>query len=322
MVSSEEVIGAFRLLLGREPENETIVEHYAAHARDLQELRGLFLNSAEFREKIDALLGPRPPRAPFNGPPMLVELNANSEQMAALFATVAAQWQHLGETEPHWSVLTNDSYFQKNFAQNREVFYASGDAEFEMFIATLERAGVSLTGLHRCVELGCGVGRMTMPLAGRFLEVQGLDISAAHLLVAKAHAESIGIKNIVWTQLRAVDDLAEFPMFDVLYSRIVLQHNPPPVAAQLLRYLLRKLRPGGVAFFQVPTYRAGYSFVIADCFSRDNRTNMEMHYLPQAALFSLLAEADCEVLEVREDDATGISVTTVSNSLLVRKMHA
>ena len=44
-----------------------------------------------------------------------------------------------------------------------------------------------------------------------------------------------------------------------------------------------------------------------------------MHYLPQAALLDLLAEQGCRVLELREDDAIGLSVIAVSNTLLVQK---
>jgi hypothetical protein len=43
-----------------------------------------------------------------------------------------------------------------------------------------------------------------------------------------------------------------------------------------------------------------------------------MHVLPQAVLFRLIEESDCELLDLREDDSTG-SMDSVSNCLLVRK---
>lgn len=49
-------------------------------------------------------------------------------------------------------------------------------------------------GFMRCVELGCGVGRVTVPLAKRFVQAIGLDISSAHLRVAQEHARAIGIQ--------------------------------------------------------------------------------------------------------------------------------
>lgn len=109
MITREEVIYAYRLLLGREPENDAVISHYATEVGSLQNLRELFLNSAECRASLSGVLSARPPRPPFFGPAMDVQLDAAPEMLAALFAKVGAQWHHLGETEPHWSVLTNDS---------------------------------------------------------------------------------------------------------------------------------------------------------------------------------------------------------------------
>ncbi len=75
-----------------------------------------------------------------------------------------------------------------------------------------------------------------------------------------------------------------------------------------------------MAFFQVPTYKAGYRFCIDDYLDLTNVTDMEMHYFPQAALLDLVAEQGCRVLEIREDDAIGLSITAVSNTLLVQKV--
>ena len=71
---------------------------------------------------------------------------------------------------------------------------------------------------------------------------------------------------------------------------------------------------------QLPTYKAGYRFKIADHLRQHNATDMEMHYFPQAALFDLVAQQGCRVLEIREDDSIGLSVIAVSNTLLVRKV--
>lgn len=319
MISRDDVIYAYRLLFGREPENDAVVMRYATEVSDLRALRELFVNSAEFRSSLDKLQPPRPPKPAFGGPPMEVELSSSPEKLAALFAKVSAQWQYLGETEPHWSVLTHERYFQENFHMNREAFYASGDSELKMFDITLVRAGVPRDGLHRCVELGCGVGRVTAPLARRFAEVIAVDISAAHLRVAEDHLRAQGIGNVQFRHLGLIDEVAGLGEFDVLYSRIVLQHNAPPVTARLLRDLLAQLRPGGIAFVQVPTYRAGYRFRIDEYLGQENATHMEMHYFPQAALLDLISRQGCRVLEIREDDAIGLSVIAVSNTVLLQK---
>ncbi len=320
MISREEVVYAYRLLLGREPESEAIVTHYATEVTSVTALRQLFINSTEFRHSAEKLLSPRAPKAAFSGPPMVVELDASPEKLTALFAKVSAQWHHLGENEPHWSVITNERYFQDNFHTNRTAFYASGEAELQMFDATLARVGLATTPYATCLELGCGVGRATAALARRFAQVVGVDISAAHLAVANDYFQGAEIANVTLQQLHSIEEVPLLGSFDVLYSRIVLQHNPPPVMARLLTDLLAHLRPGGVALFQVPTYKAGYRFQIDEYLAVDNDTAMEMHYFPQSALLGLVAQQDCKVLEIREDDAIGLSTTAISNTLLVQRM--
>ena len=51
-------------------------------------------------------------------------------------------------------------------------------------------------------------------------------------------------------------------MVDLLYSVLVMQHNPPPVIAELLRAFLGRVNVGGFAFFQVPTYAENYEFTL------------------------------------------------------------
>lgn len=202
---------------------------------------------------------------------------------------------------------------------NRSAFYASGESELKVFDAVLARAGIPSAKLSRCVELGCGVGRVTTPLAKRFANVLALDISSAHLHIARAHAAAENIGNIEFRHLDAIDDIDSIGGYDILYSRIVLQHNPPPVMARLLNALLAQLNPGGIAYFQVPTYQAGYRFSIHDYLAQQNATNMEMHCFPQTALLDLISAQHGRVLEIREDDAIGLSVTSISNTLLVQK---
>ena len=83
---------------------------------------------------------------------------------------------------------------------------------------------------------------------------------------------------------------------------------------------MTRLAVGGVAYFQVPTYCVGYEFSGRAYLGGPSAT-MEMHVLPQESLFALIEEAGCQLLEIREDDATG-SPIMVSNSVLVRKRRA
>lgn len=319
MITREDVVYAYRMLLGREPENEAVVNRYVTELRSVRMLRDLFIGSMEFRQSLSKVQLSRLPRPQLPSSPMRVQLDSTPEQLAALLARLSAQWQHLGETEPHWSVLTNNNYTPENLPLHESVFYASGAHEVAEWQSALARAGLQLNSLAHVLELGCGVGRVTLHLARAVPQVTGVDISAPHLALAQRRQSQEGLGNIQWVHLQQVDALASLPEYDAWMSRIVLQHNPPPVMVHLLRGLLHKLRPGGIAWFQLPTYKAGYRFDVASYLSQDNTTVMEMHVLPQRNLLELLAQADCEVLEMREDDAVGLSTHMLSNTLLVQK---
>ena len=100
---------------------------------------------------------------------------------------------------------------------------------------------------------------------------------------------------------------------------IVLQHNPPPVIGILLKKILSKLREGGIAYFQVPTYALGYRFD-SKTYLRDfiGNMRMEMHVYPQHKLFELIRKQGCRVVEMREDNLVG-NRNMISNSILVMK---
>ena len=319
MIHHDEVTWAYRMLLGREPESEVVLNHYATQLDSRQALRALFMQSAEFDEAVQQLPARSKPAA-LSGPAMAVQMDAAPDKLEALFDKISQQWHHLGDTEPHWSVLTSQSYLQNNIQDSARAFYASGVSELAVFDATLARVGLAGRHFATCVELGCGVGRVTAALAQRCDQVWGVDISASHLQLAAAHMAEQGLVNVHLHQAMGVDGVAPVPSFDLLYSRIVLQHNPPPVMHRMLSLLLQRLTPGGVAYFQVPTYHAGYRFSIDEYLAAENTTSMEMHYLPQHELFKLVAQCNCQVLEVREDDAIGSARHAVSNTLLLQKL--
>lgn len=321
MITREDVVYAYRMLLGREPENEAVLDRYVTELRSVKMLRDLFMGSMEFRQSLSKVQLSRLPRPQLPSSPMRVQLDATPEQLTALLTKLAAQWQHLGETEPHWSVLTNDGYAQDNLPRNETVFYASGAHEVQEWRAALARAGLQAETLAHVLELGCGVGRVTLHLARTVPQVTGVDISAPHLALAQQRQRQEGLVNIQWVHLQQMDTMAALPACDAWISRIVLQHNPPPVMVHLLRGLLHKLRPGGVAWFQLPTYKAGYRFDVATYLAVDNTTAMEMHCLPQRSLLELVVQSGCEVLEMREDDTVGLSTHMLSNTLLVQKRN-
>lgn len=299
----EDVAACYRWLLGREPENSLVLREHLLAAPTREALRVRFLESAEFRANLPA--PSRPAVVPLAAPPLEIETEADPERFARLLDATGQYWSRIGEEAPHWSVLTNEAYKPERIGETEAQFYATGANDVNLIRAVMRRCGLVPRRIRTVCEFGCGTGRATSHLARVFPEVVGLDISRAHLAIAARWFEANGIGNVELRQVTA-DDLHPAEGYDLWFSRIVLQHNPPPVMLAILRAAFRGLSPGGVAIFQVPTYAVGYRFALDDYLAGRIGQNMEMHVLPQPALFALAAAEGMELLEMRDD--TGVIV--------------
>lgn len=260
-----------------------------------------------------------PGSKPLVWPPIKVDVEVPPEQISAMIRLVEGNWAALGHSEPHWSVLTGDSFKSENIKDNKQAFYQSGWESFQLMAAAAARCGIDMGSLRTCLELGCGVGRVTIWLAKQFRSVIAVDVSQPHISLAESAARCRRLDNITFRHVNSLQSISLLPSFDALYSFIVLQHNPPPVIFSILDTLLAKITPGGIAYFQLPTYWVDYSFDAAEYLAcAEVHGTMEMHVLPQYAVFSLAAKHGCEVLEVREDSSTGLP-SSISNCFFLQK---
>jgi 2-polyprenyl-3-methyl-5-hydroxy-6-metoxy-1,4-benzoquinol methylase len=248
-----------------------------------------------------------------------IEVDATSDQLSAMLARIAAEFSSLGEMEPYWSVVTHDDYLRQNIEQNLNAFYASGESTVVGTLACLARNQIDVAGIRRALDYGCGVGRLTVPLAERFPTVTGIDVSESHIAHARRYAADRQVENVDFVQLTELEQLDSLTGIDFILSFIVLQHNPPPVIAFILRKLLKALNPGGCILFQVPTYIHGYWFSCADYLS-SAPPQIEMNPIAQRVVFALARECECNILEVREDGWTG-SALMLSHSFLMQKAY-
>ena len=319
---AETVALAYRLLLGREPENAEVVNDLAHAVHSAAQLREVFLASPEFRNKMAELLDRQDAmqqRHPFHFPAIPVEADVADDLLARMLARTQSQWEQLGRSDPYWSVITQPHYRQEQFEAHRQQFQLSGKHSCELFLAALRRNGINPGSLRTCLEVGCGVGRVTRYLAQAVQQVVACDISSQHLELARQYLESETVANVELRHWSGVGALEQLPPFDALYSVITLQHNPPPVMAWMLRRLLASLASGGVAYFQLPTYCNGYLFEAKRYLNTPALPTLEMHVLPQAQVFGIVQEAGCVCLEVREDSMCGDEDRMLSNTFLVRK---
>jgi len=317
-VTEEEVLWCYRTILGREPESADIVKRKSSLEKDFRSLVLGFIGSNEYRLK-SALPG----LVPLDRNAMEVDTTGSPLEVSLIKDRIRETWTQLGLDRPHDSILSGAGYLPDEInPESIERFYSSGLEEAAIVEAMLNRFGFAPYDSKVCVEFGCGLGRVTFALASMFKTVHGYDISANHLRLAQQHGAEAGIENVNF-HLCSVDTIGDaLAACDFFYSRLVLQHNPPPLIRELVSAALAALRPGGIAIFQVPTYGVDYAFRIKEYISGPRRRDIEMHCFPQRELFALIAGAHCNLLEVDQDSAVGRYGEWVSNTFVVQRPDA
>lgn len=317
-VTRDQIILAYHMFFGRAPEDEAVITAGQAAWPTLDSMGRAMAASPEFGARHGCnLYG----LAPLDAPNNLVETEADPATLRLMAEQTGAYWNRAGEAAPHWSVLTEERFLPHNIAANLEAFYASGAWDAQVLDATLARIGRRADQFQHCVDYGCGVGRVTLQMARRFPKVTGLDISAPHLHLAGETFRRAGFEHVTLTQVMP-DHLMPVESCDLWYSRIVLQHCPPPVTMNILRHAFRALNMGGVATFQLPVWLQGYSFQLKPYLAGTPGAEMEMHAIPQRTILELADWQGLVLRDLREDSfLIGRPAAALSNTFTFEKVR-
>jgi len=101
---------------------------------------------------------------------------------------------------------------------------------------------LGLDGRGRLLDVGCGPGTVTLPLADLFHEVVGLDADAGMIREAQRLASERGVMNARWVQGRAEDLSADLGPFDVVTFAASFHWMDRQLVAGIIR---RMLEPDG-----------------------------------------------------------------------------
>ena len=237
-------------------------------------------------------------------------------------------WNNLASGNPLGAILTDTNGDCRDWSLDE--FFETGRRDAARFVADLGRIAPDARR-RRLLDFGCGVGRVTRALAVHFDSVVGMDIAPAMIKQARTlHRSDARCRFVVSGPLH----LRRFRRgtFDVIYSRLVLQHVPPQLVRVYVRGFMRVLAPGGVLMFQLPdqmwaepqeafvnapvtggrwkqrlprpvvrAWRHLKYWVIADA----PPNHMAMFGLPRDEVLSVIREAGGRVVAVRPDQSHG-----------------
>ena len=132
-------------------------------------------------------------------------------------------WNKLGYRDPLANILTRP--FDEATGWNVDEFFETGRPEVSKLMKGVERLA-PLLQKRRALDFGCGVGRVTQALADHFDEAIGVDIASSMIEAARTWNRA---PNRCRFEVNQGADLTQFASsgFDLVYSRLVLQHVPP-----------------------------------------------------------------------------------------------
>jgi SAM-dependent methyltransferase len=161
------------------------------------------------------------------------------------------EWERFATEDPHFYICTE---LQKG---DVEAFWRSGEDIVERELKPLvERHKIHL-GV--ALEIGCGVGRLALPLSRHFQSVLGLDLAEGMVSQATSLAAERGVTNARFLTIddpeRLCSGLDTFSgNIDFVYSRLVFQHiDDFRVIDAYIAAISQLLAPTGIAYLQFDT---------------------------------------------------------------------
>ena len=155
-------------------------------------------------------------------------------------------WDLFGKIDPLGSILT-----VKGKKWEVDEFFRTGEKEISGLMKRLGSIGLTI-GQKKALDFGCGIGRLTQALAPYFKEVRGVDIAPSMINLAQSHNKH---GNRCQYYVNRGDDLRIFPdkSFDLILSKITLQHIEPVYGKNYIKEFVRVAKPGGIIVFQMPS---------------------------------------------------------------------
>lgn len=163
-------------------------------------------------------------------------------------ATHAEAWEGYARENAEFYILTHDVDFAT--ADGQDYFFRTGRDDAEAILR--EAAPFRGARAEVALEIGCGIGRLSLPMARHFGTVRVVDVAPTMLRRVAENAAAAGLGNVRPFLPDAGWD--EGPPVDFVYTRWVLQHIADfGVIADYVRRIARALHADGTAHLQFDT---------------------------------------------------------------------
>ena len=228
--NSEIVRNLYLKLLNREPD-EVGFEYYLnllnANKSIVSELETIFKNSTEYK-----LSHP-------------LELKENTP----VDIKMKKEWNERTKMNPLFVIATDhseteDDFWNSGIDECNDIL-GKDTVRFEKIIENKETSKMNI------LEIGCGIGRILIPMSKIFGDATGIDISSEMVLLGQKYVSDIPNCSII--ENNGVD-LSKFfdNSFDFCYSFIVFQHIPEKkIVENYIKEVSRVLKPECLFRFQV-----------------------------------------------------------------------
>lgn len=174
-------------------------------------------------------------------------------KLRQLGKTSKETWNALSKEDAMFYILTNKD--KRGGAWNLHEFLDTGQNQWQRFKNLLSHYGLERVYSSKkgiAVDIGCGMGRVTLAMCKDFEQVIGVDVSEDMIEKANVNMSTLRVKNCEFLVNNGAD-LFGIPdqSVDFCFSYLTLQHCPS--RKQVLYYISefsRVLKVDGVALFQ------------------------------------------------------------------------
>lgn len=157
------------------------------------------------------------------------------------------RWSKLGRKQPYWASFADPQYRADRINDETiEAFFQSGEREVDDILEAVRHDVSADFHPARALDFGCGVGRLTLPLARESRHVLAIDISDSLLEEVEENCGEQGITNVEFMHAREFNLTSMRRRFDFVLSYGVFQHMKPRLGYRATRRILDMLTTGGV----------------------------------------------------------------------------